>query len=692
MTSIFIKNIVLLSFAFAPSFALAQQNDSTRMDSIIHSLPEVFVKGEKPICKIHGSTIIYDMSQLIKVKNIDNIYSALGEIPGVDYQDGNFMLAGMNATVVIDGKVSSLSSDDYAALLKSIPASRIASVEVSYNALPTMHVRGTVINIKTKKHNSEHSSIEGEINVLYSQSHDAAFREGSSLLYRNKKFTVDFIYSNKNGENYTVTNEHSKHFLNGEYKDVQSEEIMKSKSFSHLFRFDSKYTFTTDHELEIAYQCGYSKSRNRYNISGNILGNMNSSKYSWLHDFRIDYTIPFGLTAGAEMTYYNIPERQLLNSSLSSDSIHYRVYNKQRLNIWKFYMDQEMEVNDNVEIFSGLNYRTSINHSGQDYLEGTLVLNKYPESTYTRQREDEFNAYIGASMKLNEKINLDASISANYFHNPMWKEWHLYPLLNITYHPASSHTILFALETNRNYPDYWDMTDFISYSHGGYNEIVGNPNLKPSDDYHTQLVYLFKNKYQFTTWYNYTSNYFIQMPYQLHNRLTIRYQNQNIDFQQQCGIQIYIPLTWTEWLDSYFTIMGVYVNEKASQFYDITFNRDITWGMIRMSNDIKLSSHMSLSITGKIRTKSIQAIYNLPASGNLDICANIKLAKNKLSGKIFCNDILQTSSINPRITYGNQNLKMKFACYRTFGLSLVYKFGGYKEEERKKVDTTRFKK
>lgn len=65
MTSIFIKNIVLLSFAFAPSFALAQQNDSTRMDSIIHSLPEVFVKGEKPICKIHGSTIIYDMSQLI---------------------------------------------------------------------------------------------------------------------------------------------------------------------------------------------------------------------------------------------------------------------------------------------------------------------------------------------------------------------------------------------------------------------------------------------------------------------------------------------------------------------------------------------------------------------------------------------------------------------------------------------------
>lgn len=52
------------------------------------------------------------------------------------------------------------------------------------------------------------------------------------------------------------------------------------------------------------------------------------------------------------------------------------------------------------------------------------------------------------------------------------------------------------------------MTDFISYSHGGYNEIVGNPNLKPSDDYHTQLVYLFKNKYQFTTWYNYTKQLF----------------------------------------------------------------------------------------------------------------------------------------------------------------------------------------
>jgi hypothetical protein len=37
------------------------------------------------------------------------------------------------------------------------------------------------------------------------------------------------------------------------------------------------------------------------------------------------------------------------------------------------------------------------------------------------------------------------------------------------------------------------------------------------------------------------------------------------------------------------------------------------------------------------------------------------------------------------------DLKMSFSCYRTFGISFTYKFGGYKEKSHEAVDKSRFK-
>jgi hypothetical protein len=66
--------------------------------------------------------------------------------------------------------------------------------------------------------------------------------------------------------------------------------------------------------------------------------------------------------------------------------------------------------------------------------------------------------------------------------------------------------------------------------------------------------------------------------------------------------------------------------------------------------------------------------------------------KKRATLHIFCNDIFQTAVINPRIHYKNQNMKMNFSCYRTFGVSFIYNFGGYKTKEHDDVDTSRFKK
>ena len=63
--------------------------DSLRMDSIIHALPEVMVKGERPIVKVAGSKLTYDMPLLLKKESADNVYDALKLIPGVTDNNGS---------------------------------------------------------------------------------------------------------------------------------------------------------------------------------------------------------------------------------------------------------------------------------------------------------------------------------------------------------------------------------------------------------------------------------------------------------------------------------------------------------------------------------------------------------------------------------------------------------------------------
>ena len=225
------------------------------------------------------------------------------------------------------------------------------------------------------------------------------------------------------------------------------------------------------------------------------------------------------------------------------------------------------------------------------------------------------------------------------------------------------------------------------------NEITGNPNLKPADEYQFQTVYVMKSKYQLIGWFNYTNNYFVQSPYQRHDRLAISYQSQNFNFQQQGGLQAIVPFKVSQLLDSRFTLMGVWQREKDDHFYDISFDRHVFYVMANLNNNITLSTSpdITLSVDGMIRSKAIQATYDLPASGDVNLSARWLFMKKHAIVRVFCNDIFQTSVINSRINYDRQDLGMDFSCYREFGVSFTYKFGGYKEKKNQAIDTSRFK-
>ena len=177
---------IYLTFVFAGAvcFQVAAQNvdedrilsaDSLitmdgRLDSLYRSLPEVMVVGERPVVKAMQGKLVYDLPRLIQNFAVDNAYDAIKELPGVSEMNDNLTLGGKSVTVVLDGKVTTMTQEQLNTLLKSIPAGRIEKGEVIiYGMHISPYEKGNIFNkdpLRPKKllmHKSEIRKLVGKI-------------------------------------------------------------------------------------------------------------------------------------------------------------------------------------------------------------------------------------------------------------------------------------------------------------------------------------------------------------------------------------------------------------------------------------------------------------------------------------------------------------------------------------------------
>lgn len=669
-----------------------------RLDSLYRTLPEVMITGERPIVKAVQGKLVYDLPRLIQNLPVDNAYDAVKELPGVIEADGGLQLAGREVTVILDGKVTTLNTEQLYALLRSIPANRIEQAEVMYNAPARYQVRGALINITLKHSAGGSGSWQGELYAKYRQKHNEGFEERASLLFSKSKFSADFLYSHTHGRSYFTTNKEAVHTLSDSMVyPVTTDEVRRDRSHTHNFRIGADYDLAKNHQLSLVYNGSYSTYHNRMGVSGTQQSSTLSNGSDWLHNARIDYRTPFGLKTGTELTYYHAPSNQLLRSRMQDEELAFYTEDCQRINRWKFFLAQEHTLKRGWELNYGTVYTTSIDHSHQYYYDletgEPFIASATLGNMKSRRREQTWNLYAGFSKSFGNELALDASVAAEHYKTPVWNQWDWYPNINLNYTPAPGHIFQLSLSSDKEYPSYWAVQDVISYVGGSYSEVHGNPLLKPAQDYQLQMTYILNGKYIFSTWFNHTKDYSVQTLYQSSERLVEIYKELNFDYQQKAGLQISIPFHIKNWLNSRLTLIGLWHREKDGDFWDIPFDRKRCYGIAQMNNTFTLStrSDWKLNLTGFVHSKAIQGIYDLPASGNVNIALRYGFANQKAILNFYCNDLFETGQISPRIRFRMQHVTNHYSCFREFGVSFTYKFGGYKEKEREEVDKSRFK-
>lgn len=663
-----------------------------------YALGEVVIKGERPIVKVEGGKLSYDLSQLTENKLVNNAYESLQQLPGVQEINGSLSLAGAHGlSIILNGKPTTMSYEQIADLLRNTPSSRVEKAEVMYSTPPQYHVRGAAINLILKGYHDGEGGLQGEINAGYTNRYKNSGQGGVSLLYNTPKWNIDFLYNARYGNSRQTTEVYSRHTLKDKVHEITQMSTLDGRSLTHNVRIGGEYKFNEESNISLSYTGAFNpnikntaRSAGSFAISDNIKKGDNR-----MHNLALDYLASNGTKAGASYTSYKSGDGQYFTNKDAENRLSkFQTTSGQRIDRWKVYLDRSHSLPKDWTLNYGTSFAYTNDHNTQFY-HATEDNDMSALNTDSRYDEFTYDVYAGFSKSIGERLSFSASVTGEYYKMASYHNWSFYPSAELTYMAGSAHILQLSFSSDKTYPGYWDLSESTGYI-SGYEEVQGNPMLKPSTDYSVNLNYILKNKYIFSLSYDYEPDLFQQLAYQSTERLSMIYKILNWDFQQSFAATTILPFKIGSRLDSRATLQAEYRQAKCDDFFDISFDHSKWIGLAMLENNIILSGKpdIRMELTGLYMSPSIQGSFTLSSIWAINTGIRWNFANQKASLQLKANDLFNSMEGDVDITLRNkgQYMDMHSNNYsRNITLSFTYKFGGYKEKKHKQVDTSRFK-
>ena len=531
VNKIFLLGLFLLSVANVKAQTLTQ-TDSLTMETMLHNLPEVMVKGSRPIVKAERGMLSYNMPLLLKQLPADNAYEALTRIPGVSDATGSISFSGNEVTLIINGQATTLTQEQLTERLKAMPAAQLAKAEVMLSAPARYHVRGMAINIVTKDYAGT-NQLSGQVIGGMKQSKYAKGFGDLYLSLQRGKFGLDAQYKYVNGNSYGESSRIANHPLGNNRVYYNDETGQKSFGITHNYRLGMNYAFSKNHRLDVAYTGHWDKRCSNSNTTGSSISGMHHDSHEYLHNVDVNYSLPFGLTLNGSYTYYRTPQQQALDGTMHTDESMLETErnltsgSEQTINKWMFTADQTHSLAHGWGLSYGVKGQFTSNKSYQTTIDkdGTIQPNG---TSSVDNNERIWNIYAGFSKQINKAISVEASVAAEQYHSPIWDKWRVYPTLNALWNVNDNHLLNLSFSSNSEFPSYWSTMSNVFYS-STYSEIHGNPDLKPFSYYNVNLMWQIKRRYTLMAFASLKPDYFVQLPYQTTERMAVIMKETNFD-------------------------------------------------------------------------------------------------------------------------------------------------------------------
>lgn len=718
-------NIVGYNFATVSGIAVNPNSTSVVLEPVKlttgnATTEEILVEGEKSLIEFHPDKKVFNVSKSLTSQG-GTLIDLLKEIPAVTVdQDNNISLRGSEGVkIMIDGRTSGLEGSNRSAILESIPASEVESIELVTNPSAKYEAEGSsgIINIILKKNDNKGFGYNGTLGLnlgtgdKYNGQFSLALKNNKVNLYGNYNFNSRQFISSGTDQRYNYISNLA--YFSDEVNSG------KRKMQGNMFKLGLDYYLNQQNTIGVLFSFRGSKrgrsdigTTKEYDPNGNLTSDyfntINSDEDGLNFDINANYTLRFKTpqqVLSAELRYsrdkdeeftntfdsYNSPvnltpsnrneiENQIDDSySAQADYVHpfskdikleagYKGTNKKRDDDYRI---EELDYSQNQYV---TNYNFSNRFIYKEQIHGAYAI-------YTQQ-VGSFGFSLGTRVELTlingELVSPSQVFDKNYID--------FFPSLSLSQKLSKTSEIQLSYAKRINRPRFGQLNPFVSVSMmGGSNNLSqGNPNLNPefTDSYELSYIhYLPIGTVTPSVFYRQTKDE-IARSIQLIDSVTTLTSFVNYNSSRYYGGEIMInsqPLKiWS--LNGTFSYYKTEVD--ASNLVSGLTNDGYSWSA-RAASNLILPADLSFQLTYMYHGKRISAQGTFEPVQMLDAGLKKDLFDKNLSITFRVSDIFNTAKFKANV-YGADfsQISERSRDSRTFFLNISYKFG----QQEKKPD------
>jgi iron complex outermembrane receptor protein len=689
-----------------------------KMQQVSHALSTVTITASKPLIEHKVDRTVMNVENSVLAAG-NTALEILERAPGVSIdKDDNISIKGkQGVTVMINDKLTYLTSTQLATLLRSTDGTTIQSIEIITNPSAKYDAAGNsgIINIKLKKNKQsgtngsvtlgaaygntfkDNSTLtlnhkEGSLNIFGSFSHDDRKREHSldikrivtdstgAKTYFNQYSSLPNDNHNNSyriGADYDISTKNTIGFLvNGYFNNETDDNDNKTYIGTQPNNFDS-YQTTMSH-FKQSYKNFAFNLNDKYKIdtAGQEIGiDVDYSKFN--NNSNSQYNTYFYLNDGSPM----MPPLFLRNQTPSVITIHTAKldYTYPINKILK--LETGFKLSD-VKTDNDLRAQKEVNGT---YVNDTTLTNRFIYSEkvsalYANLSQNYKNFSVQTGLRAEYTSSTGELVTTNRVVKRHYVDF--FPSVFITQTLNDKNEIGLSYSRRIDRPGYSDLNPFVYYL-DQYTYEKGNPFLNPQYTNNFEFNYTYNKSITLTLGYSHTTDAITQILLtDVASKATYQ-TNLNLQSQDNYNVNVYAPYTISKWWTGNVNVTGFYMKFKSDTLLGASLNNGRAAFQVRATQTFLVAKGYKAELTNYYNSAMTYGIFNIKPQYGTDAGISHSFADKKANIKLSVSDIFNTRRNDVTSYYGTNNLDIRQKNEsRITRLTFTYNFGNNKIKTR----------
>ncbi|WP_462267475.1 TonB-dependent receptor domain-containing protein [Mucilaginibacter sp.] len=679
------------------------------------ALNEVTITGIKPLIERQADKTVMNVENSVLAAG-NSAIEILQRAPGVTIdKDDNISLKGkQGVTVMINDKLTYLSSSELASLLRSTDGSTIQSIELITNPSAKYDAAGNsgIINIKLKK--NKQVGTNGSITA--GAGYGRYYKDNTSLNLNHRDGKLNLFTTLSRGDNKRYNQIELNRNVQGTNGNntyfTQNTDFINQRHFNN-YRVGADYDFSSKNTAGFVVS-GYinresDKGDTRTRI-GKVPGQpdtllttlstvpqqYNNVSVNLNDRYQIDTT---GQQLAVDLDYLRYKNNtqaqydaiyQSLNGGTTRPPSFIRNQTPSTINIYTGKADYTYPFSKTLKIETGLkfsNVKTDNDLQAQKSADGVNYINDAGRTNHFLYSENIDAAYLNLNNSF-KKTSVQAGLRAEYTRsdgnlitqNNQVKRSYLnfFPSIFINHEFSDKHSLGITYSRRIDRPNYEDLNPFFFYL-DQYSYQQGNPFLRPQYTNAFELNYSYKKTINISAGYSRTTDVITELLYSDTISKATIITKTNLNVQNNYNLSLNTPYTVTKWWTGTVNATAFYLGFKTDTSANGPLNNGKIAYNLQSTQTYILGKSYKAELTGDYQSSLVYGYFHVKPQYSIDAGISHSFANKKANIKFAVNDIfnMRRNDVNS-VAGGNVIMIRQKNETRVFRLNFTYNFGNSK--------------